>query len=569
MKYSANYRPWKEFVPKAFDCLFHKKYGLSLFKRDAMAGITVAVIALPLAMAFGIASGLTPAHGLFTAIVAGFLVSLFGGSRVQIGGPTGAFVVIIYDVLSRHGYGGLVFATLLAGLLLIIMGISRLGMLVKYIPYPLVTGLTTGIAIVLLSSQVKDFLGLSVDSLPADFLPKCKVLFAALPSWDPWALGVGAATLALVIGMRKYLPSAPWSIVSVIVATIVVRLFHMPVETVLSRYGPLPHGLPAPTLPHLSFDLHALHILIPDAITLAALAGVESLMSAVIADGLTGKRHKSNCELIAQGLANLGSSFFGGMPVSASFARTGTNIKSGAQTPVAGMTHALVLLLILYACAPIVSLIPLPALAAVLVGVAWQMSEVERLKRLLRAPFGDVCVLFVTMLLTVLIDVTTAVEMGVVIAACVFIKRMSDHRNVVSSTLFAEEQEGVESEDPDIISKQRVLPGIEVYEINGPLFFGVVDNLHILGRKRENPPKVLVLRMRKVPIIDASGLHALNTLHDKFQKQGTSLVLSGVTGSPLEDLVRFGLDAKLGRENILPHIDAALARAEYLLREVK
>ncbi len=550
------YRRWREYLPKSIECVFNKTYKFSWLKADLFAGMTVGIIALPLSMALGISSGLTPSHGLYTAIVAGFFISLLGGSRVQVGGPTGAFVVIIYDILARHGYEGLILATLFAGFLLILMGIARLGVLIKYIPYPLVTGLTLGIACILFLSQMKDFFGLQTGNLPADFIAKLKGLMAAFPTCDPWAVGVGVGTLGLIIAIRRFLPRLPWAIASVGLVTTIVWILDLPIETVLSRYGELPRGLPKPGLPALPWNLTSLRILIPDAFTIAILAGLESLLAAVIGDRMAGSRHKPNCELIGQGIANIGACFFGGMPATGAFARTAANIKSGAKTPIAGMMHALVVLCILYAFGPVVSLVPLPALAAVLIVIAWQMSELSTLKHLLRAPLGDISVLVTTFFLTILLDIPTAVGVGIGLAACFFIKRMGDHKDVVRDSSQMEE----EAE-----SKKSAFPGIEVYEINGPLFFGVVDHLRVLGLKREKPPKVLILLMRKVPMIDASGLHALYALHEMVQKQGIHLMLSGIAESPLSDLKRFGLDARLGRENILPHIDAALARAESIM----
>ncbi|MBY0528880.1 MAG: sulfate permease [Rhabdochlamydiaceae bacterium] len=552
---------WYDFLPKSIFCCFLEKYTLKTFKADLWAGITVGIVALPLAMAFAIASGVAPEQGLFTAIVAGFLISLFGGSRVQIGGPTGAFVVIVYGIIQRQGYHGLVLATLMAALILILMGACRLGTLIKYIPYPLVTGFTTGIAVIIFSSQVKDLLGLHIDNLPADFLGKWQVMMAALPSWHPSTFCVGLGTLLGIIALRKYFPALPWGIFSIAGVTLVCWIFSVPVETVGDRFGEIPRVLPAPALPSFQLSVDLFRSLIPDAITIAFLAGIESLLSAVIADGMTGRRHKSNCELIAQGIGNLGSVFFGGIPATGAIARTATNIKTGAKTPVAGMIHSLVLFLLIFCFAPLVSQIPLTALAAVLVVIAWNMSEHDHFRHLLKAPLGDIAVLLSAFLLTVLVDITIAVEVGMILAAFVFMKRMSDMGNVAPLMKFVDESSGKDRQDPDAISNKCVPKDVEVYEVTGPFFFGVADSLKDILHGIEPPPKVFILRMRKVPVIDASGLHALEEFYEKCRRDKTVLVLSGVKGQPAKAMQKYGLDKLIGKENIHPHIDPALERA--------
>ncbi len=556
---------WEEFIPKTFLCLFREPYSVRTFRSDLVAGVTVGIVALPLAMAFAIASGVSPERGLFTAIIAGFVIALLGGSRVQIGGPTGAFVVIIFEIVTRVGYSGLVLATLMASILLLIMGLCRLGTLIKYIPFPLVTGFTSGIALIIFSSQVKDFLGLKMQSVPADFLPKWEAFFRALPTWDPLTFSLAAGSLVLIVCIRRFVPRLPWGITVIVGATLVCWIFDLPVDTIASRFGEIPRMLPSPSLPEFSLDWRAFRALFPDAMTIAFLAGIESLLSAVVADGMMGGRHKSNCELIAQGLGNLGSVFFGGIPATGAIARTATNVKTGGRTPVAGMVHALTLFLIILLFAPLVSRIPLAALSAVLVMVAWNMSEADRFLHLLKAPLGDVAVLLTTFLLTVLVDLTIAVEVGMILAAFLFMKRMSDLSNVVSLTRFLEETEEDEQRDPDAISKRHVPSGVEVYEINGPFFFGVTDTLQRVLLNIEKPPKVFILRMRKVPVIDATGLHALNEFHVKCQSRGTKLVLSGVKGMLEKELKKYGVITRVGRENVLPHIDPALKRASELV----
>jgi SulP family sulfate permease len=565
---SRNKKRWHDFVPKSLVCLFKEPYNLSIFRKDLQAGVTVGIVALPLAMAFAIASGVSPERGIFTAVIAGFLISLLGGSRVQIGGPTGAFVVIVYDIIARQGYGGLVAATLMAGLLLIVMGLCRMGTWIKYIPYPLVTGFTTGIAVIIFSSQVKDFLGLKMEQVPADFIPKWQAFFKALPTIEPMTFAVGAGTLAMILLIRRFIPYIPWGIASIVIATLVSWGLHLPVETIASRFGEIPRMLPFPSLPALPVGLADWHLLIPDAMTIALLAGIESLLSAVVADGMVGGRHKSNCELIAQGIANLGSCVFGGIPATGAIARTATNIKTGARTPIAGIIHAITLFLIILACAPIVSRIPMAALSAVLVMVAWNMSEVDRFRHLLKAPLGDVAVLLSAFLLTILVDLTVAVEVGMILAAFLFMKRTSELSNVVTLSKFTEENGGglLEEKDPDAISKKKVPSSVEVYEINGPFFFGIADSLQNVLTNIERPPKVFILRMRKVPAIDATGLHALDDFYDRCKRTGTMLLLSGVKGTLAEEFKKYGVEKKLGKQNIFPHIDAALFRAEEIVK---
>lgn len=554
---------FKEFIPKSIVCL--KDYNLDTFRKDLLAGVTVGIVALPLAMAFGIASGVPPEKGLFTAIIAGFLISFFGGSRVQIGGPTGAFVVIVYDIIQRQGYEGLALATLIAAVILILLGLFRLGTLIKYIPYPLTLGFTAGIAVVIFSSQIKDFFGLQMGAVPANFIEKWQSYAHALPTLDPMTFGVALGTLLIILCIRRFIPQVPWGIGSIALVTLICWGASLPIETISMRYGEIPRTLPVPALPEMSFA--NFHKLIPDAITIALLAGIESLLSCVIADGMMGTRHKSNCELVGQGLANIGSIFFGGIPATGAIARTATNVKSGAKTPVAGMIHAVVLFLFILCLAPVVGKIPLAALSAVLVMVAWNMSEAGQFKHLFKAPIGDVIVLLSAFFLTVFVDLTIAVEVGMVLAAFLFMKRMADTSNVVtmSKLLHEETDEFPEKKDPDAISKKKVPGGVEVYEINGPFFFGVADSLKDILHNIKSPPKVFILRMRKVPVLDATGMHALKEFYYKCKKENTVLVLSGVQPKPEKVLKKFGLSEIIGEENIFPHIDAALERAQKLV----
>jgi len=546
----------REFLPKTFSCV-KEGYSFAFFRKDLLAGITIGIIALPLAMAFAIASGVGPERGLYTAIVAGFLISLLGGSRLQIGGPTGAFVVIVYDIVQRQGYEGLVMATLLAAFFLILMGIFRLGTLIKYIPHPLVVGFTTGIAVIIFSSQMKDFFGLKMGSVPADFLEQWSTYFQMFPTLDFTTFGVSIGTLALIVLMRTYCPVIPWGIVAIVIGAAACYIFCIPVETIASRFGELPRTLPTPSLPHFSFDYHTLDHLVPDAVTIAFLAGIESLLSAVIADGMAGSRHRPNCELIAQGVANCGSALFGGIPATGAIARTASNVKMGAKTPISGMVHALTVFAFILFCAPLAGYIPLPALAAVLVMVAWNMSEIHHFCHLFKAPAGDVAVLVIAFVFTVFVNITVAVEVGMILAAFLFMKRMSDVSGIVSLRHLLRE------ENTDVLEAREIPEHVEVYEIEGPFFFGVAGSLKDILATVEFPPRVFILRMRKVPVIDASGMHALKEFYEKCAAQKTILILSEVKARTAKKLKAFGLEALIGKENIVSTFTRALDKASH------
>jgi len=560
------------FTPKSIVCL-REGYPRARWMRDVTAGITVGIIALPLAMAFGIASIpanvaadagiLPPAVGLFTAVVAGFLISAFGGSRVQIGGPTGAFIVIVYHVAARHGYDGLATATLMAGVIVILMGVFRFGGMIKFIPYPVTTGFTSGIAVLIAASQIKDFFGLQMDEVPAEFVQKLQAAVEYASTLQPATCAVGVGSLAGLILLRRFVPRLPGAIVVIVVAAAVTALFHLPVETIGSKFGGVPRGLPVPRMPVISLQLA--RELVPEATTIAILAAIESLLSAVVADGMTGGRHKADCELVAQGIANIGSVLFGGIPATGAIARTTANIKSGGATPLAGMVHAVTLLVIMLALAPAAGLIPLASLAAVLLMVAWNMSEVDHFRYILRAPRGDMLVLLTTFGLTVFTDLTIAVGVGMVLAAMLFMRRMAEVSNIRDITReFDDVLNGDETDpggDPDAISARKVPEGVEVYEINGPFFFGVADRLKDTLRGLERPPAVFILRMRKVTVLDASGLHALEEFHRKCVVQGTTLLLSGVHAQPLRAFIQVGFEKVVGRDHLCGNIDSALARA--------
>lgn len=561
------------FSPKLLTCL-REGYSRHTFLQDLFAGITVGVIALPLAMAFGIASipkeaadavgGSPPAMGLYTAVVAGFLISALGGSRVQIGGPTGAFIVIVYGIAAKHGYPGLATATLMAGIIIILMGLSGLGRMIKYIPYPVTTGFTSGIAVIIASSQVKDLFGLQMDKVPAECIEKWHAYYEHATTWSPTTLSVGVGSLALLIVIRKLFPRIPWGIVAVIVGSATVWALGLDVETIGSRFGGIPRSLPTPHLP--PFSLELARSLIPEATTIALLASIESLLSAVVADGMIGGRHKADTELVAQGIANIGSVVFGGIPATGAIARTTANIKSGAKTPIAGIVHAGVLLMVMMLLAPLASAIPLATLGAVLLMVAWNMSEIDHFRYVLRAPRSDMVVLLTTFCLTVFTDLTIAVGVGMVLASLLFMKRMaevSDIRAIADEV--ANGAEATEMTDPNAISRRDVPPGVEVFEITGPFFFGVADRLQDTLRGLEKPPKVFILRMRRVPAIDATGLHALEEFYKKCKLHGTVLVLSGVHAQPLSAFISVSFDKTVGRENIFGNIDNALNRAREIV----
>jgi len=555
-----------EFIPKSFLYLRHG-YSFAKFRKDLLAGITVGIIALPLAMAFAIASDVSPERGIYTAIIAGFLISALGGSRIQIGGPTGAFVVIVYEIIQRTGYEGLVISMLIASVILVLLGIFRIGSWIKYVPHPLVIGFTSGIALLIFSTQIKDFFGLKITSLPADFLGKWIVYFHAFSTFDPTTLILAVGTLIGILLMRRFLPKLPWGITAIVLATAVTIIFHLPTETIFSRFGEISRSLPAPLLPHFSIPEGKFNEIFFDGITIAFLGGIESLLSAVIGDGMIGGRHRSNCELIAQGIANFGSLIFGGIPATGAIARTAANVKTGAQTPMAGMIHALVLLFILYCLAPLVSKIPLAALAAVLVMIAWNMSEMSHFTRLLRAPLGDRLILLIAFLLTVFVDITIAISVGMILASFLFMQRMSRMAKVVSLPPIFQESavDFPEKSDPDDISKKIVPKGVEIYEIQGPFFFGAANLLRDLLSNLATPPKVFILRLRSVPMIDASGMYGLEEFYHQCKKQKICLLLSGVNPQTRKDLKKFGLTASIGELNIFPHLDKALEKAEQII----
>lgn len=530
------------FTPKLVTAL-REGYGLDRFRRDAIAGLTVAVVALPLAMAIAIASGAPPSTGIVTAIVAGFIISALGGSRFQIGGPTAAFIVVVFHTIEQHGYDGLLAATIMAGLILIAFGLLRLGTFIKYIPYPVVVGFTAGIAVSIFASEIKDLLGLEV-ALSADFIPKVGELAEALPETNFAAVGVSLLALAIILALRRYRPRWPAFLVAVASASIVVALFNLDVPTIGSAFGGVPAGLPAPGLPDIS--LSELGALIPDAITIAFLAGIESLLSAVIADGMTGRRHRSNAELVAQGVANIASGFFGGLSATGAIARTATSIRAGAQTPVAGILHAAFLLIFVLVGASALAYLPLAALAAILAVVAWNIAEFGHIRRILtRAALGDRVVLATTFLLTVLVDLTTAIEVGVVLAALLFMHRMANVVEIETGTTIIEEDRPDRAPgevDPVETPNQ---PDVVVYRINGPFFFGATEKFSSTLSRLGQTPKRFVLDLAGVPFIDSTGSTALRSFVDAARRRQVAVELVGVKPSIKRVLMADGITEEI------------------------
>ena len=551
--------PERRFEPKLVSVL-REGYSRHLFVKDLGAGLIVGIVALPLALAFAIASGVNPEQGLFTAIVGGFIISALSGSRFQVGGPTGAFVVIVYGVVQRYGNDGLAAATLIAGVILIVMGFARLGAVIKFIPYPVTVGFTAGIALIILSSQLRDFFGLHMGDVPADFVHKWGAYALSFGTFTPEALAISTATIAILIFWTRVTRYVPSPIVAIVVTTAVVHVFHLPVETIGSRFGDVPTRLPSPRLPDVDFA--TIRSVFSPAISIALLAGIESLLSCVIADGMTGRRHRSNTELVAQGVANVASPIFGGIPCTGAIARTATNIKSGAQTPFAGMIHALVLLSIMLVLGKWASLVPMATLAGILVVTAYRMSEWRLFVRIFRSTKSDTAVMVTTFLLTVLVDLTVAIQVGIVLAAFLFMKRMAD---VTQTSYLKDEIEETDFEDEERVSERKVPDGVAVFEIYGPFFFGAADKFKSTLNRVDKKPKVIVLRMRHVPAIDATGLHALQDVFDKAKRDGTALVLAGVNAQPLEVMEQSGFVEAVGRENMVPGLDAALTRARELL----
>ncbi len=551
------------FRPKLFETL--KNYDRQQFGKDVLAGLIVGIVALPLAIAFAIASGVSPEKGLYTAVIAGFIVSVLGGSRVQIGGPTGAFIVIVYGIVQVHGVNGLILATLMAGVMLIIMGFARLGSVIKYIPHPLIIGFTSGIALIIFSSQVKDFFGLTMGAVPADFIEKWKSYFMNVASINIYAALIAVATVLIILLWPKITHKIPGSLIAIIVTTAAMQWLHLPVETIGSKFGSIPSSLPMPVFP--DFDFATIKSLVSPAFTIALLCGIESLLSAVVSDGMIGGNHKSNMELIAQGTANIFSAMFGGIPATGAIARTATNVKNGGRTPVAGIVHAITLLLIMLFVGKWASLIPMATLAGILVIVAYNMSEWHSFLSVFKGPRSDVAVMVTTFLLTVLVDLTVAIEIGMVLAVFLFMRKMIQFSDV---SLFKNglDGNGIEK-DKDSISKFLIPENIEVFEITGPLFFGAAYKFKDAMRFIEKPPKVLIIRMRQVPIIDATGIKTIEEVFKESKHRGTKLILSEVHSEQvIAELKAKRLLFAIGKANITVSFSAAIERGKIILQDL-
>lgn len=547
------------FRPKLLECLHG--YDRATLLADVAAGVTVGIVALPLAIGFGIASGVTPGQGLWTAIVAGFLISALGGSRVQVGGPTGAFVPILAGIVAAYGYGGLAVATLMAGIILVAMGVLKLGNLIKFIPYPVTAGFTSGIAVIIAIGQVKEFLGLNL-KLPQHTPQQVWIILSNITHTALPTLGIGLLSLLILIGWPKKWKFVPASIAAVVAATAVVFLFGLDVATIGSKFGGIPRGLPSLTIPKLSFDDFN-HLLMP-ALTIAMLGAIESLLSAIVADGMIEDRHNSNQELIGQGIANIVCPFVGGISATGAIARTAANVRSGGRTPVAGMVHAVTLLAIMLLAAPLAKFIPLASLSAVLLMVAYRMGEWDNFSELAHSTRSDFGVMLGTFSLTVVFDLTVAVGAGLLLAAALFIRRMEEITQIRLVTPDSDLDIGAGS-----IRDKEVPPGVLVYRIEGPFFFGAAEKLEGALARHAETPRIVIFRMRNVPAIDATGFHALEIVLDKFHRKGTQLLLSGVQPQPMKILYNGGLVDKIGLDNICANVDTALARARQLISAQK
>ena len=555
----------ERYIPVFFEVI--KNYSSASFKKDLFAGITVGIVAIPLALAFAIASGATPSQGIFTAVIAGFFISFLGGSRYQIGGPTGAFVIIIYGIIAQHGYDGLLIATIMAGIILIFLGIARVGSFIKFIPYPVTTGFTAGIGVVIFSSQIKDFLGLTYKETSPEFIDKWISIFSNLSTINISSAAIGICTVAIILVIRKMSTNIPSHVVAIVISTALCFFLGLNAETIGDRFGTINAVFPSFTVPEVTIE--KIRALFPAAITIALLAGIESLLSAVVADGMTGSHHKSNTELVGQGVANILSGFFGCIPATGAIARTATNVRAGGVTPLSGMIHAVFLCLFILFFSFLIEIIPMAALAGVLLVVSVDMMGVKNMANLLSSPKSDVVVLLTTFILTIIIDLTAAVQVGVVLAALLFMKRMSDVTSMGKINFDASEKTAHDIADPDATSNKDIPEGVEVYEINGPFFFGVADMLINTLEHIGKTPKVFILRMRNVPAIDATGEHALENFYNTCKKAGTQLVLSGVNPVPYETLKKMHFIEMIGEENVTNHIDKALIRTREILKELE
>lgn len=534
----AKVKDGEKMSPKIFNLIKEKKITKEQVMKDVVAGIIVAVIALPLSIALGISSGVSPEKGLITAIVAGFIISFLGGSRVQIGGPTGAFVVIVYTIVQAYGINGLIIATLMAGIMLVIMGVLKLGNLIKYVPHTITVGFTSGIAITLLSTQIKDFLGLNIENVPAEFIPKWQSYFANMDTLNIIALLVGIGCILIMVYWPKVNKTIPGSVIALILSTVVVQLFNLPVETIGSKYAEISSSIPAPSIP--MFEIETIKMLFKPAMTIAILAAIESLLSAVVADGMIDDSHDSNMELIAQGIGNIGSALFGGIPATGAIARTAANVKNGGRSPISGMVHAVTLLLIMVLFMPLAKMIPMTTLAAVLIVVSYNMGDWSTFKSLLKAPKSDVAILFLTFVFTILFDLVVAIEIGMVLAMFLWIRRLAETTDI-------KKIQGIKSKrnkDGEVIhiDNNKIL----IYEVNGPFFFGVVQDFIKMISKIETSAEVLVLDMRHTQALDASAISALERLHNHCNKYNIKLIISNLQQQPEKALTKMEFIKSLG-----------------------
>jgi sulfate permease, SulP family len=545
--------PWRKWRPKLLDCL--DGYGRPSLTSDLIAGLTVGVVALPLAMAFGIASGVTPQAGIYTAILGGFLVSLLGGSRIQIGGPTGAFVVIVAGIIAQHGLSGLLMVTMMAGVILLFLAVTGLGQAVKFIPRPVVLGFTNGIAFLIASTQIKDFLGLQIAASPSEFFARMALLAGAWDTVDGLALGLAIASLALVLIVPRWKPRIPGAIVALVAGTAAAAVFQLPVETIGSKFGGIPNGLPSIVVPQFRADL--ILPLLPAAFTVAILSAVESLLSAVVADTMTGDRHNSNAELLAQGVANLVVPLVGGIPVTGAIARTATNFRSGAKTPVAGIVHAVTLLVVVLLIAPLAAYVPLATLAAVLFVVAYNMGEWREIGSIWRVDWADKSVWAITFALTVMADLTVAVETGIALAALLYIYRVTETTSVSTVT-----REYIEDGRAHVLQDKHIPAYVTILRIHGPFLFGMTDKLIEETADLSKFAPIVILRLRNMTAIDATGLHALEGFSDRLKRSGRTLVLCGARNQPAAFLDQGEFVEHVGKHNIVAHVQAALERAQ-------
>ncbi|MGM0933424.1 MAG: SulP family inorganic anion transporter [Bacteroidota bacterium] len=544
----------KEFVPKLVTLL---KQGISkeTLTKDFLSGLIVGIVALPLAISFAIASGVSPEKGILTAIIAGIVISVLGGSRVQIGGPTGAFIVIIYAIVQQYGTDGLIIATFMAGFIMIGFGLARLGNLLKFIPYSLVVGFTSGIALIIFSSQINDFLGLSIGQVPADFIDKWAVYFDNLHNVNWYAISIAATTVIITLHFQKIIKKIPGSIIAIVLATIFVQVFEIPVDTIESNFGNIPNSLGLPSIPNVSFD--TIQALIQPAFAIAILGSIESLLSAVVSDSMIGAKHRSNMELVAQGAANIVSSLFGGIPATGAIARTATNVNNGGRTPIAGIVHALVLLVIMLLFAPYAKLIPMASLAGILMVVAYHMSEWKQFKSILKGNRMDIIILLTTFFLTVIFDLVIAIEIGIVLSSFIFMKRMSQSVQIQDFSKDSENDDHLFEEEHLDLPK-----GLVLYEINGPLFFGAARQFQETIINTHIAPKVVVIRMRYVPLIDATGYQSLKEIIKTYKAQNINVIISGVRKNLRKDFEKNGMFTFIEDSFVVEEINTAIERAK-------